>query len=134
MDWVNLFFHVTSAIAEDGAASEVVTEGAESVATASSSGSMVSTVLTIAVIFAVFYFLMIRPQRKKDKKTKQMLSELKVTDDVCTIGGIYGTVTAIKDDVITLSVGKDHAVVVVARWAIRNIQTAPLQETTEELN
>ena len=42
---------------------------------------------------AIFYFLLIRPQRKKDKKVKDMLAALKTGDRVCTIGGIYGTIT-----------------------------------------
>lgn len=56
-------------------------------------------------MFVVFYFLLIRPQKKKDKKVKEMLAALKNGDRVCTIGGIYGTITSIKDDTIELSVG-----------------------------
>ena len=54
------------------------------------------------LIFVVFYFLLIRPQRKKDKEAKAMLDNLKVGDRICTIGGIYGTIVRIKDDVLTI--------------------------------
>ena len=58
------------------------------------------------LIFVVFYFLLIRPQRKKDKEAKAMLDNLKVGDRICTIGGIYGTIVRIKDDVLTIEVGE----------------------------
>ena len=66
-------------------------------ATASSgSGDFLSMIIMIVVMVAVFYFLLIRPQRKKDKAVKDMLSSLKVGDRICTIGGIYGTISALK--------------------------------------
>ena len=61
--------------------------------------------LPMILIFVVFYFMLIRPQRKKDKEAKQMLENLKVGDRICTIGGIYGTIVRIKDQVLTIEVG-----------------------------
>ncbi len=74
----------------------------------------------MGAIVVVFWFLLIRPQQKKDKAVKKMRAELKVGDRVCTIGGLYGTVQNIKDDVITIGIGpgKDKQQVVIARWAI----------------
>ena len=63
-----------------------------------------------------------------------MLDNLKVSDRVCTIGGIYGTITAIKDDTITLAVGKDHVNLVFARWAIRSVEEVSIENDTEALN
>ena len=57
--------------------------------------------LPMILIFVVFYFVLIRPQRKKDKEAKAMLDNLKVGDRICTIGGIYATIVRIKDDVLT---------------------------------
>ena len=88
----------------------------------------------MVLMFAVFYFLLIRPQRKKDKKVKDMLSALKVGDRISTIGGIYGTILAIKDDTIELNVGKDNVKLVLARWAIRQVEDVPVENTTEVLN
>ena len=61
------------------------------------------------VMMVVLLLVMIIPQRKRDKKIKDMLASIKVGDRVRTIGGIYGTVTNIKDDIITISVGPDKA-------------------------
>ena len=94
---------------------------------------MVPTLGIMALMFGVLYFIMIRPQRKKDKAVKSMLAALKVSDRVCTIGGIYGTVTALKDDTVTIVVGADKTKLVVARWAIRSVEDAPLENDTEAL-
>lgn len=85
-------------------------------------GMVVNIVLMVA-IFAVFYFLMIRPQRKKEKEAKKMLEALKQGDRVTTIGGFYGTVQSVdtENDVITLIMGPDKLKLMVARWAIRNV-------------
>ena len=80
-------------------------------------GSGMTSILMIVVMLAIFYFLLIRPQRKKDKKVKDMLAALKVSDRVCTIGGIYGTVVALKDDTVTIAVGAAKTQLVMARWA-----------------
>jgi preprotein translocase subunit YajC len=96
--------------------------------------SSISTIAIMVVMVAVFYFLLIRPQRKKDKAVKDMLSQLKVGDRICTIGGIYGTITAMKNDTITLAIGGDKAPVVVARWAIRSVEDASLENDQELSN
>ena len=89
---------------------------------------------TKQLMFVVFYFLLIRPQKKKDKKVKEMLAALKNGDRVCTIGGIYGTITSIKDDTIELSVGRDNVKLVFARWAIRNVEEVAIENDSEVLN
>ena len=70
----------------------------------------------------------------KDKKVKEMLAALKNGDRVCTIGGIYGTITSIKDDTIELSVGRDNVKLVFARWAIRNVEEVAIENDSEVLN
>ena len=75
----------------------------------------------LILIFVIFYFMLIRPQRKKDKEAKKMLESLKVGDRICTIGGIYGTIVRIKDDVLTIEVGEQKTQLVFARWAVRNV-------------
>ena len=69
----------------------------------------------------VMYFLIIRPQRKRDKENKEMLASLKVGDNVTTIGGVCGKIVNIRDDVLTLEVGKDKVKLVFERWAIRDV-------------
>ena len=85
------------------------------------------------LIFVVFYFLLIRPQRKKDKEAKAMLDNLKVGDRICTIGGIYGTIVRIKDDVLTIEVGEQKTQMVFARWAVRNVEQLSVTNDSEQL-
>lgn len=87
----------------------------------------------VILIFVVFYFVLIRPQRKKDKEAKAMLDNLKVGDRICTIGGIYGTIVKIKDDVLTVEVGEQKTQLVFARWAIRNVEQLSVTNDSEQL-
>jgi preprotein translocase subunit YajC len=61
----------------------------------------------IGSMFIIFYFLLIRPQQKKEKQRQAMINSLKVGDKILTISGIYGVVTAIKDDIITVKVASN---------------------------
>ena len=96
--------------------------------------SMLFTFGPLILIFVVFWFMMIRPQRKKDKQVKEMLNNLKAGDRICTIGGIYGTITGIQDDTVKLSVGRDNTQMVVARWAIRSVEEVQIENDAQELN
>lgn len=89
--------------------------------------------LPMILIFVVFYFILIRPQRKKDKEAKAMLNALKVGDRICTIGGIYGTIVRIKDDVLTIEVGEQKNQMVIARWAVRNVEQLSVTNDAETL-
>ena len=63
-----------------------------------------------------------------------MLNNLKAGDRICTIGGIYGTITGLREDTVTLSVGKDNLSMVVARWAIRSVEELTIENDAQELN
>lgn len=69
-----------------------------------STGSMATTMITFVLIILIFYFLMIRPQRKRDKETQAMLSAMKKGDKVVSIGGIHGTVVAVKESSVIVKV------------------------------
>jgi preprotein translocase subunit YajC len=117
------------------AATTTTTAAATDTATAAtSSGDIFTLVVPMVLMFAVFYFLLIRPQRKKDKKVKNMLSALKVGDRISTIGGIFGTITGLKDDTIELTVGKDNVKLIMARWAIRQVEDVSVENDAEVLN
>ena len=88
----------------------------------------------ILIMVVLMYFLMIRPERKRKKKEKAMLDALKRGDRICTIGGIYGTITNIKDDTIELAVSNENTKLVVARWAIRNVEEVTIENDSEVLN
>ena len=89
---------------------------------ATAAGSMVSSIIMIVVMVAIFYFMLIRPQRKKDKAVKDMLAALKTGDRICTIGGFYGTIIKMNEDTVTLSLGSLENTVVIARWAVRSVE------------
>ena len=119
---------------EEAAATVAETATDAAAGETSTLGALVSTALPLVLMVAVFYFLLIRPQQKKDKKTKEMLNALKPGDRVCTIGGIYGTISAIKDDNVTLTVGYDDNKIVFARWAIRSVEDVAVENDSEVLN
>ena len=125
----NWAFGLTTALAETAPAAGT----GDPAAMADPTAGLVTTLIPMLLIFVVFYFMLIRPQRKKDKKVKDMLAALKVTDRICTIGGIYGTIVAIKDDTFTVAVGQDNVKLVFARWAIRNVEEVTVENDSEVL-
>ena len=119
---------LTSLVSCGGAASEGATQGSESAGCAG--GGSLTWIIMLVIIVGMFA-VMIIPQRKRDKKVKEMLAAVKPGDRVRTIGGIYGTVTSIKDDIITISVGPDKVRLVFARGAIATIEDAPVETTID---
>jgi preprotein translocase subunit YajC len=69
-----------------------------------STGQLVSTFVTFGLVIVIFYFLIIRPQSKKQKETEKMLSALKKGDHVLTVGGIYGVVQSVKEKTVIVKV------------------------------
>lgn len=72
------------------------------------------------LVFAIFYFLIIRPQQKREKERRDMLSNLQAGDEVITVGGIFGKILNLKEDVVTLEVG-DKVKIKVTRSAVGNV-------------
>ena len=70
----------------------------------SASEQMLHMVVILAITVGIFYFMIIRPQQKRQKETEAMLASVKKGDRVLTTGGIYGTVVGTKDDVVVLKV------------------------------
>ena len=127
-DWL---LGIQTALAEAGAvAPEAAAAAGEAPGTAA---ALIQMLLPMVLIVVVFYFMLIRPQRKKDKKVKDMLSNLKVGDRICTIGDIYGTITGLREDTIVLSVGGKDTPIVLARWAIRNVEAVTVENEGEIL-
>jgi preprotein translocase subunit YajC len=100
---------------------------------AAGSASIVPTLITFGLVFVIFYFLIIRPQNKKQKETKQMLSALKKGDKVVSIGGIRGTIQSIKDDTVVLKVDANTKMTF-SRSAISNVieQSRPSKKAESE--
>ena len=102
-------------------------------ADASSSGSMVTTLVTFVLIILIFYFLIIRPQKKRDKEAKAMLDSLKKGDKVVTIGGIHGTVVAVKESTIVVKVD-DSARIEFSKSAISTVTNKEAAKSAPKKN
>ena len=108
----------------DAAATTATTDAAAATETMSTGATIIYYAVQFVpmiLIFVVFYFLLIRPQRKKDKEAKAMLDNL------------YGTIVRIKDDVLTIEVGEQKTQMVFARWAVRNVEQLSVTNDSEQL-
>jgi len=83
-------------------------------------GGGLTSLFPLVAIFAIFYFLLIRPQQKKAKTHRTMLERLKKGDQVLTAGGVYGKITALADNVVTVEIA-DKVRVKVARQQIAGV-------------
>ena len=88
--------------------------------------SPIVSLMPIIFMFVIFYFLLIRPQQKKQKDHQKMISEVKKNDSVVTSGGIHGTIANIKDKTVVLKVD-DNAKMEISKSAIAGIK----QKTSE---
>ncbi len=79
--------------------------------------------LPLLLLIPVMYFVMIRPQQKRQKQWQQMLGSIKTGDRVTTSGGIRGIIMSIKDDVIIIRVAPDNIKMEVAKSAIASVTT-----------
>ena len=84
----------------------------------------------LVVLIVLFYFLLIRPQRKRDKAERDMRNSIEVGDEISTIGGFIGRVVNIKDDVLVIESSSDRTKLKIYRWAIRG-KEAPATEGIE---
>lgn len=75
-------------------------------------------ILMIALMLGAMYFFMIRPENKKRKAAEQMRNSLAVGDVITTIGGIVGTVCAVKESTIVIETGADRVRVEFTKWAV----------------
>lgn len=83
----------------------------------SGQGDPFLSLLPLVLIFVVFYFLLIRPQTKRQKEHREMVAKLAVGDEVVTAGGMLGRVTEVKDQFVRLQVA-DSVQVVVQRHTV----------------
>jgi preprotein translocase subunit YajC len=117
MDMINV-----ANVAADGAAA-----GAEQVG---AGGSMIYTLVMLGLMIVVFYFMLIRPQKKKEKAAKALRDNLQIGDEVTTIGGITGIITKLTEDTAVIETGGDRSKIRVKKWAISENLT--IHDTTEE--
>lgn len=70
-------------------------------------GQMITMAVTFGLVIVIFYFMIIRPQNKRQKETERMLNELKKGDKIITIGGLRGEVQDVKEETIVIKVDAD---------------------------
>ena len=92
--------------------------------------NMLGTVGMLFVMLAIFYFMLILPENKKKKELAKMRSELAVGDEITTIGGIIGTICAVKEESIVIETSADRVRIEFAKWAI-STKGAQTTETTK---
>ena len=92
--------------------------------------TMIANFAPIVILIVLFYFLLIRPQRKRDKAEREMRNSIEVGDEISTIGGFIGRVVNVKDDVLIIESSSDRTKLKIYRWAIRG-KEAPATETVE---
>ncbi|MCD7775217.1 MAG: preprotein translocase subunit YajC [Clostridiales bacterium] len=92
--------------------------------TTTSTSSTWSTIILMVALFAIMYFVMIRPQRKKQKEEQAMRDAIQIGDEVTTIGGICGRVVTVKEDSLVIETGSDKNRMKITRWAIQTNNTA----------
>ena len=94
---------------------------------AAGEGSLMDSVLSFApilVVIVVFYFMLIRPQQKKDKEDRAMRENLEIGDEIVTMGGIIGLVVSIKEDTVVIETGSDRSKVRIIKSAVAQNLTA----------
>ena len=92
----------------------------------------IAGIVMMVVVIAVFYFLMIRPENKKRKAITEMRSSLKIGDEITTIGGIVGTICAMKEDTLVIETGADRVRVELTKWAVSTKGTQTSEEAVPE--
>jgi preprotein translocase subunit YajC len=101
---------------------------AQTAAPAAPAGFPISMFAEMALIFGAFYFLLIAPQKKKQKEHDKLVSALQSGDDIVTTGGIFGTITNVKDDRFVVRVSDSTKIEIGKAF----VQTVVKKQVTEE--
>jgi len=100
--------------------------------TEGSKGSNVTMIIMLVVMLGVMYFIMIRPQKKKQQEEQKLRDSIQIGDEITTIGGIQGRVVTVKDDSIVIETGSDRNKMKLMRWAIQTNDTANARAAEEK--
>lgn len=80
-------------------------------------------IIMLVVMFVLMYFLMIRPQKKRQKEEQKMRDDVRVGDQITTIGGIMGRVVTVREDSLVIETGADRNKMTVKKWALQANET-----------
>ncbi|NLW79854.1 MAG: preprotein translocase subunit YajC [Ruminococcaceae bacterium] len=103
---------------------------ASNTATNDNSGT-ISLIVMVVVMGLAVYFLMIRPQKKKEKKATELRNSIDVGDEVTTIGGIVGRVVSIKEDTFIIETAGERSRMRFKRWAIQEVGKLGMETASE---
>ncbi len=85
--------------------------------------NMLVMLIPLVLMIVIFYFLIIRPEKKRSKKMKEMLDNLEVADEVVTAGGIIGRVLSVKEDTVLIETGSDRTKIRILKSSIAENRT-----------
>ena len=99
-------------------------------------GNLISQMIILVVFIVLMYFILIKPQKKKDKEVQDMRSSLQVGDEIVTIGGICGRIVKTKEDSVVIQVGADKSKFEIKKWAVSTVEKkSPTRKVErEEIN
>ena len=102
----------------------VYAEGAATGAAAGApAGGGLFTLIYLGAMVAIFYFLLIRPQKKRQREMANMLDSLQINDEVVTAGGIMGKIVSIKEDSVVVETGADRTKIKFEKNSISRVLT-----------
>ena len=101
------------------------TQSTAATAAAGESSWLIAVVqfLPLLLVIVAMYFILIRPQIKREKESQKMRNNLQVGDEVTTSGGIVGRVVSLREDTVVVETGSDRSKIRVKRWAIQSNET-----------
>ena len=106
-------------------------DAAAAAAAGSQWASILMMVLPLVLMIGIFYFLILRPEKKRNKEMQEMLNNIEVADEVVTNGGIIGRVLSVKEDTILIETGSDRTKIRVLKTAIARNNTHHEAATAE---
>lgn len=93
--------------------------------------SMWPMLIGIVLMFVIMYFVVLRPNKKKEKKAAEMRNSIEIGDEITTIGGIIGRVVIVKEDTFVIETAGDRSKIRFKRWAIQDVEKLNMEGEIE---
>lgn len=131
-------FGLTKVFAAAEQAADVAANDAAAATAAQQTLANIGPIVMMVALFAIMYFVLIRPQRKREKEAQAMIAAIAVGDKIVTIGGIWGKVIKIKDDFIFIETGNigtpsERTVLKMERQSIKTVEKKADTQTVESI-
>ena len=88
--------------------------------------------ILLGVMLVMMYFMVIRPQRTREKQQAEMRNSIEVGDGITTIGGVVGRVVSIKDDTLLIETGSDRVKLRIMKWAVQEVEKLDLSGSADK--